>query len=857
MDAWGKFEPPDRWHLLEHHCADVAACFEALIQDRVLRTRFEQASGADGLCETTLSRLTVLAFLHDFGKLNAGFQFRERSARSGETPRKAGHVVEALYAFEQREICEALGLCDLHDDWGGDSVSRLLHAALSHHGRPARKPTRHGTGPPELWRPFETYDPVSIAARLRERSRAWFPEAFRQGPPLPARPAFVHLFAGIVALADQIGSNDCFRYESAPDPRYIDRARRTAAEIVKNMGFRRADHALRAGAADFAALFEHAQPRPLQSAVADAPLDRRLLILESETGSGKTEAAVLRFAALQRAGLVDGLYFAAPTRAAAKQLHERVQAAIERMFPGEPKVPTILAIPGYLRADDVCGQRLARFEVIWEDEPDEEERLARWSAESARLFLSATAAVGTIDQALLAGLKVKWAHLRGACLSRSLLVVDEVHASDAYMTALLCAVLQAHLSLGGHALLMSATLGSAARTKLLEERARTRCPEPDDAESAPYPALTLAAGSGGGHEAQPISGVETDKTVSMRVESILSEPSAIARRALTAARQGAKALVIRNTVATAQEVFDALVGMGGSSMAMQVEGAPTLHHSRFAAEDRALLDDAVEHALGKGRTLGGLVVIGTQTLEQSLDIDADLLLSDLCPADVLLQRIGRLHRRPGNLRPDGFREPCCIVLTPENGLETGVNGGLLRHGLGVSEHGGVYRDLLGCKATQDLIVAHPIWTIPRMNRMLVERATHPQALTDLAQNLGGAWVEHEQKTFGLASAEARLAQEHAFTRTEAFDELAFPDLDEKVRTRLGDDGPRIVLSEPAVGPFGAPVETFNLPAHLFRGKLPGKKEIDSAQAEPVQDGLILHVGDHRLSYDRAGVRLSA
>ena len=145
MDAWGKFEPPDRCHLLEHHCADVAACFEALVQDRVLRARFEQASGADGLSETTLSRLTALAFLHDFGKLNAGFQFQERSARSGQAPRKAGHVVEALYAFDQREICEALGLCDLHDDWGGDSVSQLLHAALSHHGRPARKPNNRST----------------------------------------------------------------------------------------------------------------------------------------------------------------------------------------------------------------------------------------------------------------------------------------------------------------------------------------------------------------------------------------------------------------------------------------------------------------------------------------------------------------------------------------------------------------------------------------------------------------------------------------------------------------------------------------------------------------------------------------
>ena len=115
------------------------------------------------------------------------------------------------------------------------------------------------------------------------------------------------------------------------------------------------------------------------------------------------------------------------------------------------------------------------------------------------------------------------------------------------------------------------------------------------------------------------------------------------------------------------------------SLALTVEGVPTLHHSRFAVEDRRLLDDAVELVLGKGdRPSNGRVVIGTQTLEQSLDIDADILISDLCPVDVLLQRIGRLHRHADAVRPNTFSTPNCIVLTPEDGLEVGLEGGLLR-----------------------------------------------------------------------------------------------------------------------------------------------------------------------------------
>lgn len=859
MDAWGKFDQETgRFHRLEHHCADVAACFEVLLREPVLRARFARAAGATKLDGTTAARLTYLAFLHDFGKLNTGFQFKVPGlgASLRGRPRPAGHIGEALLCAEQEELCELLGLYHILDDWG-DGAGTLLFAALAHHGRPAQRPSRTGQGPPELWEPFAGYEPKNTAKVLYQRARSWFPEAFEPGPPLPDTHALAHLFAGVVALADQLGSDEeAFELEPRADPLYIERARAVATESVAGKGFVRAAWSRNARVADVQTLFDYAEPRPLQQAAASAPLDSPLLILESETGSGKTEAAILRFAALWRAGIVDGLYFAVPTRSAAKQLHVRVDRALQRIFPSTANVRTVLAVPGYLRAGDAEGRRAEKFEVYWEDKPDEATRLARWSAESARKYLTAPAAVGTVDQALLAGLQVKWAHLRAAALTRSLLVVDEVHASDGYMTEVMRGILQGHLALGGHALLMSATLGSAASTKFVSKTNRYTRPSPSDAEAVPYPALTLADGSGDSRVC-PIRATDTSKTVAVSTGAFLGEPGLVARIAIRAAQDGAKVLVVRNTVNSARDVFTALVAQGGGNLALAVAGEPALHHSRFAAEDRTLLDDEVERQLGKqNRSPGGVVVIGTQTLEQSLDIDADYLITDICPVDVLLQRLGRLHRHATTGRPAGYEDARCLVLVPASGLAEGLDRSLLQHGLGVSDRGGIYTNIVGIEATRRLIEDHPAWSVPEMNRMLVERGTHPEVLRELAASLGEDWLSHLSEVVGRNSAEVVAARNHALTRDEPFDEdLVFADRDSKVRTRLGEDGPRIELPAPVTGPFGRGVSTFTLPAHLFRRGLPEKEEIEAARGEAgAPNTLVLTVGDSRLIYDRTGIR---
>ncbi|MCY3809223.1 MAG: CRISPR-associated helicase Cas3' [Gemmatimonadetes bacterium] len=812
---WGKRDPTSGLtHRLEHHCADVAACFEALVEEPVLRDRFNRAVGGVGtLDDFTLARLVVFAFLHDLGKVAVGFQFKVGGRRPG-APQPANHLVALFQACQRATVIEGWGL-DRLLVWG-PGVNQLLHAAVAHHGRPVPESQREHPGTERNWQPFAGYDPIAAGRRMIHQAREWFPKAFEEGRPLPKKPALAHLFAGTLAVADQIGSNEeLFAREPDFDPGYIGRARQQAENAVSALGFRRARWASPGCGTNFCDLFdEDWNPRPLQTAVAEAPLAERLLILEAETGSGKTEAAIWRFAKLWRAGLVDGLYFALPTRAAATQLHERVTRVLARVFPRESRFGTVLAVPSYIRrVGDATGRTAEGWEVHWHDNPEDADRLARWSAESARKYLTATAAVGTVDQALLAGLQVKWAHMRGSALARSLLVVDEVHASDAYMTEILRSVLRDHLDVGGHALLMSATLGSEARDGLLalgESRRGVAKMSLKEAVAVPYPLLTSSDLRSPAGE-RSFAATDYSRQVQMSAHPILTKPAAIAEIAVRDARAGAKVLVIRNTVGGACSVFDGICEAGASDLLMEVGAGPALHHSRFAAEDRHLLDDAVERTLGRERSDGGRIIVGTQTLEQSLDIDADCLITDLCPVDVLLQRIGRVHR---HRRPERFGGPSCTVLVPEGDL---LDKSLLRHGLGPSRTGGIYRDLRIIEATRRLILNHAKWQLPEMNRRLVEEGTHQERLEVIDAELGEElFVEVD----GRAAAERILARDMTLDRTKSFDKLAFVEKDTKVRTRLGDDGPRVRLPEPIPGPFGAPVATFSLPAHVFRGGLP-------------------------------------
>lgn len=840
LSAWGKTDVAEgSTHHLAHHSMDVAAVFQRLLELPAFRSRAEKAAGA-AFSRQAVARLGAIVFLHDIGKLHPAFQAKGWPEGLWTRPVR-GHVPESLAFLELslrfpdhpfREMTQTLAR------WGR-GVEPLLIASLSHHGRPIEQGTQAAAGD---WRELPHYDWRAEATTMADAVRSWFPDAFMEHGELPEHPRFAHFFAGLAALADWVGSDRrFFEFVAAFDRDYDQTAHARAARAVLELGLDVA-RLPRRPSLSFAEVTPFAEPNPAQAVVGDIGNDERLVILEAETGSGKTEAALWRFARLFAAGRVEGLYFAVPTRAAARQLHGRVNEAMKRVF--EDRAPeAILAIPGMLAAGRATGRRLPGWRFLWEDQ--EGSVPARWAAEHATRFLAATVAVGTVDQAMLAGLTVKHAHLRGSALSRSLLVIDEVHASDAYMTGILGHLLEAHLALGGYAMLMSATLGSRARIRWTGEAP----PDFGTAVATSYPAVWV------GGEATPRRADGTGRSKEVRLTVDDMAPERAAELALEAAGQGARVLVVRNTVRTAIETWEAAQELGGTGRLLQVAGGPGLHHGRFAAEDRELLDGAVEAVLAPDpqRAHTGVVVVGTQTLEQSLDIDADFLITDLCPIDVLLQRIGRLHRHPLP-RPAGFDEAVTVVLTPAGGLDR-LTAPAFENGLGAwedqGEFQGIYRDLPVLELTRRLIGEEPVWRIPEMNRRLVEAATHLERTESLLNEKGESWAGYERKLGGVEAAERGLAKLRRLDREQRYEELHFPSADERVMTRLGEDGVVLTLDSSALSPFANRISQITLPARWSAGI--SKTDVETVAVSSVPGGLVLVVGERQFMYSRKGL----
>ena len=289
-----------------------------------------------------------------------------------------------------------------------------------------------------------------------------------------------------------------------------------------------------------------------------------------------------------------------------------------------------------------------------------------------------------------------------------------------------------------------------------------------------------------------------------------------------------------------------------------------MHHGRFARTDRQLLDKEIERCIGKERGNGGIVTVGTQTLEQSLDIDADLLISDLCPMDVLLQRIGRLHRHRRDSRPTGYTEARCIVIVPpQRDLLAFLSPRDDRPRPNSNGLGSVYPDLRIIGATWQLLEEQQTLTIPLDNRELVERATHPNILSVY----GSQTERHEEwRSHGITIEGSDLHKKgHAGDLTvdwsRKFGEQLFPDRDRlsrKISTRLGSND-RLVqfdrLATTPIGPFGEPVRQLTIPEFLWRKGADQSGEIAPTKVEPLDSGgFVFEIAQTHFIYDRLGLR---
>lgn len=587
---WGKAQ--EGWHLLPYHSLDVAACAVILLREN---KRLAECLGhLTGLEREPLERLLGwAAALHDLGKFSPGFQW------------KVPEVAQALGA-PPSEIRDDVR----HDSlgWGlwFDHLERqlvavesrpvarlLLGCATGHHGRP---PSRMPGGRPLRSRLH--FDARSIAAAenwATWATRFFEPEFCRIDRSRLARATW--WLAGLVTLADWLGSSIAwFPYRGDPIDlaEYYAVALAQARRAVDESGLAR-----RRTMRGFADLFPGYRPSPLQQAVIEAPVDgQRLLVIEEATGGGKTEAALAAVGG-------DAFFFGLPTMATANA--------------------------GWRRLESVGGQQALLHAKNWLL-PDAMQRASAWITDSNRRAMLSTIGVGTIDQALLGVLLTRFSTLRLTGLAGRSLIIDEVHAYDPYMTEILLRLVEMHARAGGSVVLLSATMPVALRARYVEAWSRGAGIDARDASASAFPMLTQVDRGGTRHEA-----VASYREQHVTVVRASSTAEVIARLS-AAADAGRCAVWIRNTVREAIEAFDILAQAG-----CKVE----LFHARFAAGHRQAIEDRVLERSGKSSTAeqrAGRILVATQVVEQSLDLDFDLMVSDLAPIDLVIQRVGRLHR---------------------------------------------------------------------------------------------------------------------------------------------------------------------------------------------------------------------
>ena len=357
-----------------------------------------------------------------------------------------------------------------------------------------------------------------------------------------------------------------------------------------------------------------------------------IYIIEAPMGLGKTEAALACAYELLQSGLASGLYFALPTQLTSNRIHLRVSAFVEKITKTSDKTRLVHANAwledGYYQPRPV--------QTLLKRLNDDDTAGRDWFA-SAKRALLANFGVGTVDQALMSVVAVKHFFVRRFALSGKVVIIDEVHSYDHFTGTLVRCLCQELQKLGCTIIILSATLLPNVRNELLDIREKAM-------GNDNYPLITGKSADGlpvipQGGKPKPRPAV---KCSFKNTEQLITD----ARRA---ANQGTRVLWVCNTVNAAQEMFREL-------KRCENKFKVGLLHSRFPHFIRQLQEEYWMERLGKNDNReGGCILVSTQIVEQSVDIDSDILVSELAPMDMLLQRMGRLWRhleeRPAKLRP--------------------------------------------------------------------------------------------------------------------------------------------------------------------------------------------------------------
>lgn len=385
--------------------------------------------------------------------------------------------------------------------------------------------------------------------------------------------------------------------------------------------------------------FRSAQKKLFENAIKPG-----VYIMEAPMGLGKTEAALYAAYLAMTSGKATGIYFALPTQLTSNKIHERVNQFLEKIL-----------------APDCChrealllhGNSWLRLAMGEDAEPG-----GSWFHAKKRGIL-APFAVGTIDQALMAVMNVKHGFVRTFGLAGKVVILDEVHSYDTYTGTILDHLVNALKELHCTVIILSATLTQKRRHALLgqpTQQENITIPK----QQEPYPLISVLPKNHSILQEIPVAPLPDSKVTIYLCQDDTDNPKKAIDEALLRAEQGQQVLWIENTVAESQAIYKLL-----SARTKEMNVACGLLHSRFLKIDRENIEKQWVDLYGKNgenkRQEQGRILVGTQVLEQSLDIDADFLVTRLCPTDMLLQRLGRLWRHKETPRPKSATQEAWIM----------------------------------------------------------------------------------------------------------------------------------------------------------------------------------------------------
>lgn len=648
--VWGKTDPDDQlWLPVVQHLEDAAAMAGYLYDHFLPRSTKELLSTLlDASSDEVRTLVCWLAGLHDIGKLTREFTSQIRAIMPSIVGAMADHGLSTDPPLGKPFGHPVLGQLILRE-WlqtrhAATRRTATTYACIAggHHGRNPSKPTMdRATNTPQnlgagAWDAVR--DEVLAGMTTRTGADAYIAGWAQRPLPLQAQT----LLTGIVIMADWMASNqDLFPYldDHATDERVASATAKLALPEPWTPKVPGADATLLLHER-FPALKGDA--RVVQQALINAAFavdEPGLFLLEAPMGVGKTEAALLAAEILVARFGQGGVFFGLPTMATANPMFERVLGWLRNAI-GDHDASVSLTHGKAALNDTFAGLVRSSWRgSVYDEEGTKEARaiVNSWLHGRKRSGL-ASFVVGTIDQSLFGALKAKHLVLRHVALAGKVVIIDEVHAADSYMRHYLRRLLEWLGSYRVPVILMSATLPPEHRDAFLQSYALGRGDKvrPSTDRLDTYPRITV-------HPSATTLPAIPPETAATRVtlHRLADAPEATCDLLAGLLDDGGCAGVLCNTVGRAQEMYRVLQH--------RFAGDVELVHSRYLAPDRLAREGSLMARLGPdGERPHRLIVVGTQVLEQSLDIDFDVMVTDLAPVDLVLQRLGRLHR---HLRP--------------------------------------------------------------------------------------------------------------------------------------------------------------------------------------------------------------